>query len=312
MTLESVWAVFTSYRPDAGLLTAIMSVRAQVQGIVVVDDGSGPTATSVLDAVHADGAIVIRSPENAGIANALNVGIEAAIAAGADAVVAFDQDSHAQTGFVDALKAARARARATGISPGPVVPEFFDRVRQSYATDENGNLLARRVIQSGMLLDAETLRTVGLMDERLFIDLVDIEYELRSLTAGRPAVAAPGVRLDHALGRHYAVRGLRIPGIPRVMMLSTPFRYYYRARNRVMIDARYARRHPSRIVRDALQDYVYFAVVWSLARPRRAMWRLVSTGIRDGRRGHGGRMPTALETVAASIRWAADPLPPTE
>ncbi|WP_248241226.1 glycosyltransferase [Microbacterium kunmingense] len=309
MTLEPVWAVITSYRPDSGLLSAIESIRHQVTGVIVVDDGSEPAATPVLEAARATGAMVLVSEINRGIGNALNRGISAAIDAGAAGIVTLDQDSRVPHGFVDALTSAHRRACSTGVTPGPVVPEYFSQVRQAYAHDSHGNLLARDVIQSGMLLDSETVKSLGPMDEDLFIDLVDIEFELRSLDARRPAVAAPGARLEHSLGQRFRRRGPRLPGVPRVMMLSSPFRYYYRARNRVLVDSRYLRTHTRRLIRHSLRDYAYFLIVLTLARPRRSMWRLLSAGFRDGVRGSGGKMPQPLERVAATIRWAADPLP---
>lgn len=311
MSLEPVWAVLTSYRPDSGLLDAVESVRDQVDGIVVVDDGSGLAAAPLLETARTIGATVIVSKSNLGIANALNRGISAAIDAGAAAVVTLDQDSRVPNGFVDALRSAHESACATGLTPGPIVPEYFAEVRQAYAHDARGNLLAKDIIQSGMLLDSATVASLGPMDEDLFIDLVDIEFELRSRDAGRPAVAAPDVRLEHSLGQRFRRRGPIMPGVPRVMMLSSPFRYYYRARNRVLVDARYQRTQGWRVVRHSLRDYAYFLIVLSLARPRSAMWRLLSAGIRDGIAGKGGKMPQSLERVAASIRWAADPLPPS-
>lgn len=300
-------AVVTSYRPGDELLGAVESLRGQVSSVIVVDDGSGPDAVSVLDAAEAIGARVIRLDENGGIAAALNVGIAAALAAGADAVVTLDQDSAVPDGFVEALCATHDTARDAGHGNSPVVPEYFAGVRQVRGSEPDGTLLARGAIQSGMLLPREVLERVGLMRADLFIDLVDTEYELRCRAAGQPVIAAAGLRLAHSLGARYRRRGrVPLPGIPRVLTLSTPFRYYYRARNRVLIDRAYRRRFPVRMFRDALVDRLYFVVVVSLAQPRGAMVEILREGSRAGRRGEGGRIPGDLAQLAASIRWAAD------
>ncbi|MDR7112519.1 rhamnosyltransferase [Microbacterium trichothecenolyticum] len=303
----TVAAVVTSFRPDAGLLRAVQAVGAQVDHVFVVDDGSGQESLSILAEAEATGATVIRLPGNLGIAEALNRGISAALEAGADAVLTLDQDSLVPDGFVDGLRAAADASSASVDVRGPVVPEYFAGVRQVRGRDRDGALLAHGAIQSGMLLDRDLIEDVGLMSAQLFIDLVDTEFELRCLAAGRPVIAAEGLRLAHSLGVQYRRRGrVPIPGVPRVMTLSSPFRYYYRARNRVLVHRAYWRRVPARMLRDALVEGVYFAVVISLARPRSSMLRLVRAGLRAGWRGEGGRIPAEWEGLAAGTSWAAD------
>lgn len=302
---SGVWAVVTTFEPDASLPAAIASIDEQVDGLIVVDDASSAGASrQVLTQLEGAGVRVLRGERNAGIAAALNRGIRIALDAGARAVVTFDQDSHAPTGFVASLLSARDAAAAEGLRVGPVVPQRFASVSQVSGRTGGGTLLARHVIQSGMLLDAETIREVGGMLEPLFIDLVDTEYELRCLDHGRRAIAAPGASLEHTLGRRYRGRGLPLP----VLTLSTPFRYFYRARNRVIIDRRYLRRYPARILRDSVLDSAHFLLAWSLARPRRTMWRLLREGRRAGRRGQGGRIPDDLRALASAVSWAADPV----
>ena len=307
MARDAVWAVVTVFRPELSLVAALGAIQDQVDGVVVVDDGSGPLYDEAMEAAAHNGAVIVRLSTNSGIAAALNRGIRAALDAGADAVVTFDQDSMIGDRFVDRLLHARDGARAQGLIVGPVVPEYFATVRQAHRRDGKGVLRARGIIQSGMLLDRETIERVGGMFEPLFIDLVDTEYELRCLERGLAAVAAEGLRLDHRLGARYARRGrFWLPGVPHVMTLSDPFRYFYRARNRTLIDRRYLLRQTPRILRDSAIDAVYFAVVWAIARPRRSMWILLRAGRRAGRRGSGGRIPADLESIAAAITWAAD------
>ncbi|MEV8369425.1 glycosyltransferase [Microbacterium sp. NPDC064584] len=306
MASHGVWAVVTAYRPGPSLAGEVASILRQVDGVMLVDDGSGPEFDSTLKAAESRGVTVIRLRENSGIAVALNAGIRAALETGADRVVTLDQDSRIGLGFVEALVDAHDHAQRSGLRVGPVVPEYFAEVRQAHGDSEDGVLRARRVIQSGMLLGRDLLSHVGLMLEPLFIDLVDTEYELRCSSAGFVAVAAPGLVLEHRLGVGYRRRGPALPGIPRVMMLSTPFRYYYRARNRVLVNRLHARRHRGRILRDTVADAVYFTVVCAMARPRKAMWSLLKAGWHDGRTGRGGRMAPRVAAVADSVRWAAD------
>ena len=79
MSASSVWAVFSTFRPGDAALDAVSSVAEQVEGVIVVDDGSGPIAEAVLDRLESAGAIVVRRPDNDGIAAALNDGIARAL-----------------------------------------------------------------------------------------------------------------------------------------------------------------------------------------------------------------------------------------
>lgn len=299
-------AVITSFRPDEDLLRILDAIAPQVRAVVIVDDGSGDTARGVLGTAEGRGARIIRLEKNGGIAAALNHGIRAAFEMGVDAVVTFDQDSVPPEGFVSALRRAEDKRRAAGGTSSPLVPEIFAGVRQAGRPDARGELRARGVIQSGMLLPRDVVDAVGMMREDLFIDLVDTEFELRCSAAGRPVLAVPGLSLGHALGARYTRRGPAVPGIPRVLTLSAPFRYYYRARNRVLIDRAYWRRFPLRIIRDSLVDRVYFWVVRATAEPAGTMAQILREGRRAGRRGIGGRMPTELQAAAARVTWTAE------
>ncbi|MDA4895201.1 MULTISPECIES: glycosyltransferase [Microbacterium] len=300
--VTGVWGVVTLFRPDEAprLFTDLLP---QVDGIVAVDDGSGPASDAVLARIAEGGVRVVRLEENSGIGAALNLGIRTAREAGAHAVVTFDQDSTVAPGFVAALHAAAVAAKEAGIPSGPVVPQYFAGVDQAGDPIVDGVVRAAHAIQSGMLIDAETLDRVGLMDAALFIDLVDTDYELRCADAGLPCIVAPGLALPHQLGAQYRISGPLGRRLP-VLTLSTPFRYYYRARNRIVLARRYPH-HRTRLRRDGLADRAYFVIAALLARPRRAMWRLLRAGARDGRAGRLGRMDAELASAAAGISWHA-------
>lgn len=312
MTATVVMAVITTYRPDPSLSRALAALRGQVAGIIVVDDGSGPVADGALAQASEEGAHVLRLDQNSGIAAALNVGIEAALKAGADAIVTFDQDSFVPPGFINALVEARDRAKSKAGRRGPVVPEYFANVSQVHHVEADGTLIARHAIQSGMLIDRELLRDVGLMREDFFIDLVDTEFELRCRAAGRSSVAAPELRLAHSLGQQYERRVFgRVVGppfVPPVVTLSTPFRYYYRVRNRIVLNKLFWHAEPRWILRDTVLEVIHYVNALALARPRWGLWSVYWAAMRDARRERMGRISPELEAKAASISWGARPV----
>lgn len=312
MTALDTWAVFSAYRPSSSLIQAVESVRAQVANVIVVDDGSGADAHDVLESLRATGVQVDVRGANEGIAAALNRGITAALQAGASHVVTFDQDSHVPDGFVEALLAAKDRAQSDGVRVGAVVPEYFAGVRQGRGAVSSPYSSAAQVIQSGMLIPSEVLHAVGLLREDFFIDLVDTEFELRLRRADLSVIAAHGVRLAHSLGAKYhrAIFGCRIllPGVPAEITLSSPFRYFYRVRNRCVLTREYIRIAPAAVLRSLAFDLIHFLDALRVARPRRNMWRIQRAGLNAGWHRRMGPMPSGLVPVAAQVRWGAEPV----
>ncbi|MFF7292074.1 glycosyltransferase [Microbacterium sp. NPDC008134] len=308
MSASPVWAVFSTFRPGDGAFDAVSSVISQIEGVIVVDDGSGPAAEPVLVRLEAAGASVVRRPSNDGIATALNDGIERAIRAGAEFVITFDQDSRVEDGFVQDLVAAHDAATRTGARVGLVVPEYFAGVRQ-----QTGPVApfgdAANVIQSGMLIPAIVIAEAGPLRDDFFIDLVDMEFGLRLRARGWRVLAAGGVRMEHTLGTRYRRelfgRTVALPGVPSEFSLSTPFRYFYRVRNRLILNREYFFSAPGQIIRETVLDGIHFVNAWWVARPRRALARVYRAALVAAVRDRMGRMPEALMPIAAEIRWDA-------
>lgn len=308
-----VLAVVSSFRPTRELVDNVRLIAAQVDAVVVVDDGSGPGYSSVLAEVEAAGARVVALSENGGIAAALNAGMRAAAPAAQDLLVTFDQDSSVPAGFVDALVETWDAGVEAGLAMGMVSPEKFAGINQALpGTDERGFRHSREPIQSGSLVSGEVLATAGMQREELFIDLVDIEYYLRLLKLGRACLVAPGLSLPHELGRTYpltlAGRRVRWHGRQLTLSLSTPFRYYYRARSRVVINREYLGSARKLLLVDTARELQHLVFVVLYAAPRGPIVRVIARGLRDGARRRMGKMPDDVAALAAKVRWRIDPL----
>ncbi|NEM79225.1 glycosyltransferase, partial [Escherichia coli] len=95
-----VLAVAVAYNPDTDLLSRVLqSVAAQVQGIVVVDNGSA-NAGKVRDIAIAAGGQVVQNEQNFGIATAQNQGVAVARAEGYSHILLLDQDTVLAPGVV--------------------------------------------------------------------------------------------------------------------------------------------------------------------------------------------------------------------
>lgn len=310
--MRSVWVVFSSFRPDESLLSAVQTATREVGNrVLIVDDGSGPGYDAVWSAIAVVGGEVLHISDNAGIAAALNLGIREALDRGADAVVTFDQDSAIPEGVVDALVSAADFASRRGVPVAFVVPEYFAGTRQVSSTEDEVQFV-RHAIQSGMLIPRATFESVGLLRDDFFIDLVDTEFELRCDGAGLRGIAAPTWELGHRLGRAYRRelfgRRLRLPGVPDVVTLSTPFRYYYRVRNRRVVNREFLRAAPAWVLRDTILEAAHFVNALVLARPKLVLWRVMRTGWSDAGHARMGKMPDSLARAATVVRWSAPEL----
>lgn len=306
-----VVAVLSAFRPEPALVAHCAALDSQVARVIVVDDGSGEQAESVLRELEAGGVTVLRQPQNSGIAAAMNRGIDAALADGAEFVVTFDQDSNVPAGFVHALVNEFDRAAAAGLRVAMIAPEFYSQTRQTGEQPVDGFLVSGAPIQSGLLMPAGVLRELGAQREDFFIDLVETEYYLRARVAGYVSLCVPGLTLPHGFGHRLYVHflGKRLEkgdGRPRMVAVSSPFRYYYRARNRVVLNRAYrgfAELRPL-LRRDAGNDLLldYAVAVWS-ARGKFALLSLMVAGWRDGFRGRLGKMPEKLMRRSGRVSW---------
>jgi rhamnosyltransferase len=85
--------------------------------------------------------------------------------------------------------------------------------------------------------------------------------------------------------------------------VSAPFRYYYRARNRVALNREYRRTRPVSVARATLLELRHYAIVWLAVTQRGAFLSLLRAGRRDARAGRMGRMPESIESAAARLTW---------
>lgn len=288
-----VVAVVPVFDPGDDLVDLVRAIVPQVVLVILVDDGSTAVGTAMMLARCTElGARVVRHEHNRGIAAALNTGVEAASAPdgpGAEAVLTLDQDSAVTPGFVGALLQAWGAALAAKVRVGLVAPErVVGLPDQGRGRGPGGVLVGRDPIQSGTLVPVETVRAVGPFDEALVIDGVDADFALRCLDAGLAVVIAPGLSLGHRLGARHEVRvGRRRLSLTR----SAPSRYYYLARNRMVLLRRHGRRHPGWAAGQVVGLGGHLALVLTLVPDRQVKAREVARGIRDAARGVTGPRP---------------------
>ena len=285
MTSQTVCAVIVSYNPKSTFIENIVNVAAEVDHVVVVDNGSGIETEHYLQELDRRlRCTVIRNVENLGIALALNQGVKYALEGGYDWVCTLDQDSQVSDGFVSKMIETYQQA------PDPkrvaiLAPSYVDResgVRLRLKCTRDGQILT--TMTSGSMVPLTAIRKLGFFDESLYMDAVDIEFCLRARREGMLILQSPAVLL-HSLGRtsYYQFLGLRF-GVTH----HAPNRRYYMTRNRLWLLMRYASDWPWtwRESKTMLLDAVKIAFAedskWS-------KFRAMAAGIGDACRGRLGK-----------------------
>ena len=295
-----IQAIVVAFRPEPERLSqALASLRAQVDSVLVVDNGGqGQSLRELVNQSVAGLGRVIEQPGNSGVAAALNRGICEGERGAPSYYLFMDDDSVPAPDMVSRLRDALERAASRGeriAAAGPLCIDdrsaaaaSFVRVGwlrfQRIACGESTDAVVRSdlLINSGMLIPAPVLREIGAMDESLFIDHVDTEWCLRARSHGYGLLGVCGARLSHRLGDD------SIPVTPsRRIHRHSGFRYRYIFRNSVLL---YGRNYPGLKwkIADGLRLVALFGAIAIFVAPRRKnLWAAV-LGLADGLRGRCG------------------------
>lgn len=248
--MAQVIGVMSTFFPNKFVVERARKHIKQLDKLIVVDDGSNNS--EILESLAAPDFEIIRLSENLGIAAALNTGMRAALAKGADFIVNLDQDSILEEGFiVKVLKTFTKSATTTRL--GIVVTDSVNNqpsIPPKYSPEGFG--LVEEAIQSGMVIRAECLQDVGFLDERLFIDCVDIEFCLRVRDKGWNIAVAPNSNIIHSLGRLEDYKPFGIArfqnGLQVKYQYHPPFRRYYIVRNNIDLCIRNVKKRPKWVI----------------------------------------------------------------
>ncbi len=189
--------------------------------VLVVDNGS---TDGVIDGVSArwPGVHTIQNPRNLGFAGGMNTGVRWALAHGADTVTVLNNDTVVPPGVLQRL----CTVARTGVVVSPEVryADGSEKVWFGGGAIDVDTGLARHLSESeftqlpledGFRLSpvlagccltatAETWSTVGLFDERYFLNFEDSEWSMRASRTGVPLVVDPSVHIYHRVSASFA------------------------------------------------------------------------------------------------------------
>lgn len=265
---------------------------------MVVDNGSGAQAqTQIEEYAKQIGFELLSFAENLGVATAQNRGFARARELKCDFVVLFDQDSTPRPGMVRVLHRALAELGGRGIEVAAVGPRLVDRrtgestpfvrfgmfglTRHVYRASDSTAIAADFLISSGMMIPLSVLDRVGLSEEGLFIDNVDLEWCFRARSKGYQLFGVGDAELEHAVGDQVTRLG------SRVIHHHSPLRQYYIMRNRICL---YQRSYSpwGWVIQDFIRLLFKFTVFSLFFAPRWENFRMMISGIKDGLRNKTG------------------------
>lgn len=289
MITNGVCAVVITFRPPPVVFSNLAKARLQVEGLVVVDNGSSAESLPPLRSAGREiGFEFIENGVNLGIAAALNVGVRWARSQGYRWVALFDQDSTLTDGFIEAMLAEYernpAREKIAILTPKHLELETGEWDRPAFAKD--GTPLV--AITSGSVMPVRIFDLCGWFEEDLIIDRVDDEYCLRIRSMGYTIALCSEAFLNHSVGTPQMHSFLGLKQVRATHHGAK--RYYYLTRNRIVMVKRYWRQYPRwcyHTARSVLRDLVVNFVVED------HRWKKLGTtlrGIIDGLRGKMGKV----------------------
>lgn len=293
----AIVAIVVSYHPQAdSLRTLVEQLLVQTAHVIVVDNGGHCDSQQLPTSAYIT---LLSRPCNEGVASALNIGIRYVQQhyPQALAVLTMDQDSLPAKDMVSQLWLHYKRSCQQGLRVGALGPQQIDSrsqrrwpfiapvglQRRWVYPPERGCVVVDHLITSGCLIPLAVLNDVGLMEERLFIDYVDIEWSLRCRARGYHLQAVGSAHLHHTLGD----RLIRVLG--REVALHSPLRHYYCMRNALLL---WRHPHISLVwkLHDGLRTIKKFVFLSIFTRSRRTHLRFMLLGLWHGLQNHGGKL----------------------
>lgn len=302
LTNPTVCAVVLTHHPDICILNQLVEATAQqVSALVLVDNGSAEQSLSIVRCwpkeVKKTNLSVLELGENIGVAAAQNIGIFWARKRAYSHILFLDQDSIPTSNMVDALMQALYDLTSKSVPVAAVGPclvdrrtgrvspftKWFDTFHWKTCGDNWQHFKhADFLVSSGMLVPMSIFDQVGILEEGLFIDNVDMEWCFRVQAKGLLLYGVCDAVMQHSIGD----KVLRIGA--SVIHRHNPLRQYYIMRNRLLL---YKRKYsPVGWILQDIPRMLFKVIMFSIVFPPRfENICMIFRGIRDACVGRQGK-----------------------
>ncbi len=292
---KEVLAGIVTYNPETELLRKnIEALKDQVSEILIVDNNS-QNVSDVNDLADDYGIHVITNYENNGLAPALNQILEYAKENEYPWYLSMDQDSIVSGNLIEGFSA------HTGKQVGILCPYLLNNNKTSLEEFRSLNLPETEVIAdpidcitSAALNRTEAVNKVGGYDERLFIDCIDVDLNIRLMNEGYEIRRVNETYLLQQMGEGKEISFFkflnRLTGLSVFRKLSvspvySDIRIYYISRNSAYIRNRYKEKAGRRMSRKWMNaQFIYYLLTYPLSRSRKKMIAAWKSGQKDAAR----------------------------
>jgi rhamnosyltransferase len=218
----------------------IDSIYKQVTKIILVSNENVNIHYKVDNCNH------INLKKNYGIAYAQNVGIKMALEEEADFILTSDQDTmypeHYVENMLNFYNEYKDKYKIAAVAPcfkdlnsnryiEPIQIIKGDKINKYFINknEKEKYFIVSHVISSGMLIEKNALKEIGLMKEEYFIDWVDTEWCWRAYSQKYCILQNPNVIIQHVLGDNAKII------LNYSITEHNSIRRYYRVRNAVYL-----------------------------------------------------------------------------
>ncbi len=276
-----VGAVVVLYNPEVDVLKNLGILAAQVDALVIVDNGSSEACRAALGPMLNARVELIRHAENLGIATGFNTGVRRLIELGCEFVFTFDQDSGIPQGFAHGMVNSMLEAERQFGPVGVFLPDWRDAKLGAAPSASVGHdlLEVHSGISSGSLYRSSVVSQVGFFADEYFIDGVDIEFCLRCRRQRFKVIQNKAWVVSHNLGQQLEINLL---GVHFPIYVHGVLRKYYIARNRILNYKKYAVREPKWFWNDFLIAWRELFHVLAYEDNKRERLKNIFLGFRDG------------------------------
>ena len=238
-----------TYDPD---IEAVVELVDRLQGdsvrLYVIDNGSENIDRLTAEVSACANVELIPNASNMGVATAINQLVDLAKSLGCSCIMPVDQDSKVDFEYAEKMLARFSElnqaqknigalgAKVYDVRTGSDVPfkQFdFPWQQHSFATAKLPSHYhsADFLISSGTLLSLDCLAAVGGMNEKFFIDSVDMEWCFRASAQGWILVGCEDEIIQQEIGDD----DVRVPLLGFKLRIHESRRYYYMTRNRIFL-----------------------------------------------------------------------------
>lgn len=282
--MHEILVVIVTYNPCIQEFRHLISALAGCECDVAVIDNNSENRNAIkkalLPQIKFDGL-----SSNVGLPAAQNFAVDKFRFAYHRYLLFLDQDTVINSGFVEMLFKSFLEIKKVDRTLAAIGPKLIDKrsgyvykapkVPCSKINHDDRNTMSEYLISSGMFIEADVYKKVGMNNPNFFIDYVDIDLSFRLRHAGHTLYTVDSVGMEHtAAEKTYKIFSKHIP-------LHNPWRKYYQVRNLIfVIFSGYA---PIKwIYREVISSIFNNMVYLLISKEKISTFKYLKSGLYDG------------------------------